>query len=115
MSEAQAPLPELLRPPGLVQLCRDSAVDRLEVFGSALTPLFRPGHSDVDLIVHFGHSDGPASMGQRFIALAEGLETLFGTRVDLMTDHPIANPYLREAINASRRVVYERAAAEAPV
>ena len=115
MSGHQSPLPELLIPPGLVQLCRDLAVDRLEVFGSAVTPDFRAGHSDVDLIVHFAPSDGPASMGHRFIALAEGLEALFGTRVDLMTDHPIANPYLREAINASRRVVYERTAAEASV
>ncbi len=49
----------------------------------------------------------------RYFGLADALEQLLGRRVDLMTDQPIRNPYLRKAVDASRRDLYVRAAAEA--
>ena len=37
----------------IVALCRQYGVVRLDVFGSALRDDFRPGESDVDLLVEF--------------------------------------------------------------
>ena len=97
-------------------LCRAWGVDRLEVFGSAADGRFDPARSDVDFIVRLG-PPGPThggSLGRRFVGLAEALEALLGRPVDLITDQPLANPYLRRTVDASRHLLYERTAAQAP-
>ena len=45
----------------------------------------------------------------------EALEQLLERPVDLMTDHRIENPFLRAAVNASRKTVYAEPPAEALV
>jgi len=101
--------------PRAAALYRRLGVERLELFGSAETTQFQPGRSDCDLIVRFKPQGGERSLGVRFVELADSLEAMLGTPVDLMTDHPIANPYLRAAVDASRRVVYDDTAAETSV
>jgi uncharacterized protein len=99
----------------VVALCRRYGVDRLEVFGSAADGRFDPSRSDYDFIARFAPT-APAeagSLGRRFVGLAEGLEAALGARVDLLSDTPIRNRYLREAVDATRRVVYERTAEQA--
>lgn len=96
-------------------LCRAWGVERLEVFGSAADGRFDSGRSDFDFIVRLG-PPGPAhegSLGRRFVGLADALEALLGRPVDLITDKPLANPYLRRAVDASRQLLYERTAAQA--
>ena len=44
----------------IAELCARYGVARLFVFGSALRDDFRPGVSDVDLLVEFGPMDGYA-------------------------------------------------------
>jgi len=96
-------------------LCRHFGVERLEVFGSAADGRFDPQRSDFDFIVHFAPAPPPCqgSLGRRFVGLAEALEALLARPVDLMTDKPMTNPYLRRTVNASRRLLYERPAAQA--
>ena len=110
-----ATIPPQFRSPELVAICRRFGVERLELFGSAGTAAFVPGRSDIDLIVRFAAGEGADSLGTRFVGLADALEALLGARVDLVSDHPIANPYLRSAIGATRRVVYDESPAQAPV
>jgi predicted nucleotidyltransferase len=110
-----APIPPQLRSPELAAVCRRHGVQRLEVFGSAGTAAFVPGRSDIDLIVRFAAGPSEQSLAARFVGLAEALEALLGAPVDLMSDHPIANPYLRSAISATRRVVYDESPAQASV
>jgi predicted nucleotidyltransferase len=97
----------------IAALCRSHGVRSLEVYGSAADGRFDPGRSDYDLIVTFAPRAG-ASLGRRYVALAEALEALLGARVDLMTDHPVDNPYLHAAIAATRRPLYAEPAAQAP-
>ncbi len=99
---------------GVTALCRAHGVSRLEVFGSAADGRFVPGRSDYDFIARFD-ARGEPSLGRRFVAFAEALEGLLGRPVDLMTDHPIENPYLRRAIDASRQLVFSDEAAETSV
>ena len=39
----------------------------------------------------------------------EDLQRLFGRRIDLLEPEPIENPYLRESIERSRKILYEAA------
>lgn len=97
-------------------VCRRYGVERLEVFGSAATGRFDPASSDFDFIVRLGRGQARdlGSLGRRFVGLAESLEAMLGRTVDLISDKRIANPYFRRTVDASRRVLYERTAAEAP-
>jgi hypothetical protein len=95
-----------------VGLCQAHGVERLEVFGSAADGRFDPARSDIDLIVSFA-ADAPGSRADRYFALAEALEQLLGRHVDLLTDQPIRNPYLRRAVDATRRDLSVRTPAEA--
>lgn len=105
--------PLLDRCQAIGELCRDYGVDRLEVFGSAATGRFDPARSDFDFIVTFA-DDAGRTVADRYFGLAEALETLLNHRVDLLTNRPIRNPYLRRAVDASRRDLYVRTPAEAP-
>ena len=98
----------------LASLCRRHRVARLEVFGSAANGKFDPLSSDYDFIVRFA-ADPAASLARRFVALGDALERLLGRRVDLMTDHPIDNPYLRAAVDATRTTLHDESPSEAPV
>ncbi len=102
--------PLLRHQEAIAALCQSHGVVRLEVFGSAANGRFDPARSDVDLIASFA-PEAQALIGQHYFELAEGLEKLLGCRVDLLTDQPIRNPYLRATVNASRRDLYVRAAA----
>ena len=97
----------------IAALCRRFGVIALDVFGSAAGGRFDPSSSDYDFIARFAASDAGESLGRRYVAFSEALEALLGRPVDVMTDHPIANPYLRAAVAASRQPFYVQPAAQA--
>lgn len=97
----------------IAKLCHAHGVLLLEVFGSAADGRFDTATSDYDLIARFA-PDESQSLARRFVTFSEALEALLGRPVDLMTDHPIENPYLRAAVSATRRLVYAQPTAEAP-
>ncbi len=96
----------------IARLCKEHGVTRLEVFGSAADGRFDPARSDFDFIVRFAPDEG-STLARRFLAFSDALESLLGRHVDLMTDHPIENPYLRRSVEATRRPLYVEPAAEA--
>jgi uncharacterized protein len=98
----------------LADLCRAHQVRRLSLFGSAVTGNFREGSSDLDFLVTFKPQTPHESLWG-FMALAEDLEWLFGTHVDLLEERPFRNPYFREDVTHNRVVVYESANEEVPV
>jgi uncharacterized protein len=100
--------------PQIAALCSQFGVSRLEVFGSASVGGFDPTSSDYDFVACFAPQPG-VSMARRFLGFSDALEALLQRKVDLMTDRPIANPYLRAAVNASRKTVYAATPSEAPV
>lgn len=89
----------------LEALCRQHRVKRLEVFGSAADGTFKPESSDVDFLVEFV----PLSSGEHYesyFGLWEGLQALFGRKVDLVEVQVMRNPYFIRRVNESRRLVY---------
>ena len=79
----------------------------LDLFGSGTSSEFRPESSDLDFVVTFGEFPG-GGIFDAYMDLAEGLEALFGRKVDLVTERSIENPYFRRAIDLSRIRVYDR-------
>ena len=89
----------------LEALCRQHRVQRLEVFGSAVDGTFKPESSDLDFLVEFV----PLSPGEHYesyFGLWEGLQALFGRKVDLVEAQVMRNPYFIRRVNESRRLVY---------
>jgi predicted nucleotidyltransferase len=89
----------------IAELCRKHHVRRLSVFGSAARDDFDPTNSDVDLLVEF---DGPSidRYARNFFALEDGMVSLFGRNVDLITEGTVRNPYLLRRIEEDRRQLY---------
>ena len=88
-------------------LCQCYEVRRLDVFGSAVTGEFDASKSDLDFIVSFVERT-PGTYADKYLNLAESLESLFGRKVDLVTEDSVRNPYFREAIERTRQSIYER-------
>ena len=91
----------------LIELCERFKVRRLFAFGSVLTDRFNPEESDLDLIVELDPMP-PLEKGENLINLWDSLEELFSRKVDLLTDQPIKNPYLRRNIERTKRLIYDR-------
>lgn len=89
----------------IAELCRRNRVKRLRVFGSATGKEFSD-ESDFDFLVSF--APGPIEgLADSYLALAQGLESILGRRVDLVTEDSIRNPYFRESVEASCELVYD--------
>jgi predicted nucleotidyltransferase len=96
----------------LVELCRRYRVDRLYVFGSAVSGRFDTQHSDLDFLVVFADREPTGEYADRYLGLAEDLEQLFGRPVDLVTEQSIRNPYFRHEVESTRQLIYERSSGE---
>jgi predicted nucleotidyltransferase len=89
----------------IADACRLHHVARLHAFGSVLSPDYRPGESDIDLLVEFQALD-PASLYKAYFALLNDLQHRLASRVDLVMADAVRNPYVKQAIEASRQQIY---------
>ncbi len=90
-----------------VDLCEIHKVDKIYAFGSSITNHFNPKKSDIDLVVAIDIID-PADRGEALLSLWDKLEMLFKKKVDLLTDESIRNPYLRNNIERTKKLIYDR-------
>lgn len=86
----------------LAAICRRYAVQRLSLFGSALTPRFGP-ESDVDMLVEFR----PGSDITYFdlAGMEAELTALIGRKVDLRTPAELSR-YFRDRVLSEAQVQY---------
>ena len=90
----------------LEKLCLRYSVLRLDLFGSAATSQYRSEESDLDFVVEFQPlPDG--TYADTYFGLLEALERLFGKPVDLVVNSAIKNPYFRQSIEETKRLIYE--------
>ncbi len=92
--------------PEIERICRRLPVKRLGLFGSALTQNFSQ-NSDIDVLVIFDSGEN-IDLFDKYFELKEQLENVFKRQVDLVVDKKFKNPVLRESINRTRIVIYER-------
>ena len=88
----------------LKRLCNIYNVDKMYLFGSALTANFT-NESDIDFIVKF-KSIALSEYFENYLNFKENLESLYGRGVDLLEEQTLKNPILINAINRSKELVY---------
>ena len=92
----------------LADLCNKSLViNRLYMFGSAVSPRFDEATSDVDILVETVNLP-PEERGEGLINLWNNLETLFGKKVDLVTANSLRNPYFINEVERTKQLIYDR-------
>lgn len=91
----------------MTALCRRFRVERLYLFSSAADGRFEAGRSDLDFLVTL-EDQPPGECSGNYLGLAQALEQLLQRRVDLVTETSIRNPYFREPVLATRRLLYDR-------
>lgn len=90
----------------IIDICQRFHVRKLWVFGSILTPQFNDA-SDVDLCVEFNRSKIKLlEYADNFFSFMYALEDLFGRKVDITENNAVRNPYFREELNETRRLIY---------
>ncbi|MFC1525410.1 nucleotidyltransferase family protein [Candidatus Latescibacterota bacterium] len=89
----------------IAEACRRHGVARLEAFGSAVRQDFRPGESDVHLLVELGPMEGYARVDAYF-GLLEDLRAILGQQVDLVMVGAVRNPYIARDIEQTKQMLY---------
>lgn len=92
--------------PEIERLCRRLPIKRLGLFGSSLSRKFSE-NSDIDVLVVFD-SGKNTDLFDKYFELKERLEKIFERDVDLLVDKKFRNPVLRESIEKTRTIIYER-------
>lgn len=87
------------------KLCEQHYVSQLFVFGSILTDKYDK-NSDIDFLVEFSNID-LQNYADNYFSLKQALEKIFRRQVDLLENKAIKNPYLRQSIDSSKRILYE--------
>lgn len=90
--------------------CEQFGVQELSLFGSRVRDDSRDD-SDFDFVVAFDRSKA-GKLSDRFFGLLFFLEDHLTARVDLLEQDAIRNPYLKEAIEQEKQVLYEARAEE---
>ncbi|MBM5825653.1 MAG: hypothetical protein FJ054_09905 [Cyanobacteria bacterium M_surface_10_m2_119] len=85
--------------------CSQHHVSRLYVFGSLLRPDYRPGQSDIDLLVEFQPLE-PTELVDAYFGLEEQLTGSLGTPVDLVMASARRNPIVQADIDATKQLLY---------
>ena len=92
----------------LADLCNKSLViNKLYMFGSAVSPRFNEATSDVDILVETVDLS-PEVRGEELINLWNNLEILFSRKVDLVTANSLRNPYFINEVERTKQLIYDR-------
>ena len=83
---------------------------RLHAYSSVLRPYYRPGSSDIDLLVEFQPLDA-SSLYKAYFALLNDLLQGLTSRVDLVMADAVRNPYIQRSVDAIKRQIYAAVAA----
>ena len=85
--------------------CQRYGIERLFVFGSALRNDFKPGESDIDLLVEFG----PVEITKRFhvfLDAREAFRNIFQANVDLVMQGAVKNKIIANEIDRTKKLIY---------
>ncbi|MCD4817724.1 MAG: nucleotidyltransferase domain-containing protein [Candidatus Cloacimonetes bacterium] len=88
----------------LKKLCIKYNVFQLYIFGSVLNEHFN-NESDIDFLVSFGKLE-LEKYADNYFDFKFSLEDLFKRKIDLLEDKAIKNPFLRQSINTSKKLIY---------
>tara|TARA_R110002050_G_scaffold129000_1_gene250403 strand:+ start:1949 stop:2269 length:321 start_codon:yes stop_codon:yes gene_type:complete len=90
----------------LRDLCKSLGVQRLHVFGSAVTKDFN-SDSDIDFLISFSKTLTVREYTDNYFSIQYKLRDLFKRNIDLVTERTLSNPYFIESINESKQLIYD--------
>lgn len=88
----------------ITRFCRKWQIAEMSLFGSVLRPEEFRDDSDVDVMVTF-EKDARWTLFD-FVDMQDELTQLFGRKADLLSKRALKNPFRRDAILSSARVLY---------
>ena len=88
----------------IARACKRYGVERLRIFGSALTDHFDRERSDIDFLVDF--APGNANLFRDYFDLKFELERITGRPVDLVDASAVRNPYFKASALGSAKELY---------
>ncbi|HBG29013.1 MAG: DNA polymerase subunit beta [Planctomycetes bacterium GWF2_41_51] len=83
--------------------CRKWEISEMSLFGSVLSDHFRPD-SDIDVLVSF--KDNASWSLFDFVDMIDELKVIFGRKVDLIEKDSLKNPFRKQSIMSSNKVIY---------
>jgi uncharacterized protein len=86
-------------------VCSRFGVARLEVFGSALREDFKPGESDLDLLVEFKPMESYARV-EAYFGMRDELRALLKREIDLVMVGAVKNLYISREIEHTKQLLY---------
>lgn len=89
----------------LIELCQEYDVQTMYVFGSASTDDFKET-SDIDILISFKDDISIEKYTDNYFELHYKLEELFNRKVDLITENSLSNPYFKESVEQTKKLLY---------
>ena len=89
----------------LIKLCKKYDVEKMYVFGSASTGIFKDT-SDIDILISFKEDISIDKYTDNYFDLHNKLKDLFNRKVDLITENSLSNPYFKESIEETKKLLY---------
>jgi len=89
----------------IAETCQRYGIERLFIFGSALREDFRPGESDIDLLVEFG----PIDISKKFHTFLEAraaFSRILQAEVDLVMSGAVKNKVIAGEIDRTKKLLY---------
>jgi len=89
----------------IAEACQRYGIKRLFIFGSALREDFRPGESDIDLLVEFG----PIDISKKFHTFLEAraaFSRILQAVVDLVMSGAVKNKVIAGEIDRTKKLLY---------
>lgn len=92
--------------PAIQDLCQAFGVQKLEIFGSAVTNRFDPDRSDVDFLVTYPDGYEFGAWGARVFELQDALADVLERNVDLVMSDAPRNPRFIDDLNRSLEEIF---------
>ncbi len=90
----------------LTNLCKALNIQRMNVFGSAVSNKFEED-SDIDFLILFSEKLSIDEYTENYFELHYKLRKLFNREIDIVTERTLSNPYFIESINKTKELIYE--------
>ncbi|MDR9486835.1 nucleotidyltransferase domain-containing protein [Salibacter sp.] len=90
----------------LSRLCQKYDVELMYLFGSATSIDDFKETSDIDILISFKPDISVEKYTDNYFDLHNELESLFGRKVDLITENSLSNPYFIKSITETRKLLY---------
>ncbi len=93
----------------LEKLLEKYKITKMYLFGSVLTPFFKEGKSDIDMLVEFDEKGLlPEQVGELYLDFSWNVEKFLNRKVDIVRNRTFKNPFFEKSLNHHKILFYDR-------